>query len=330
MQRIEQMLTEVMTHFGLAKEFRQAGYYETVGQKQLFKDLKAVAQSGMLVALTGIIGCGKTTTLRKLFEVLLKEDKILVSKSLSVDKNRTTLTTLISALFYDLSNDYKECKIPSLGERRERELRGLIKKGKKPVVLFVDEAHDLHYNTLKGLKRLIEVIEDGGGILSVILAGHPKLKNDLRRPTMEEIGYRATIFTLEGMVGSQREYINWLIKSCVTEGTKISDILTVEAIELLSEKLRTPLQIHQHLMLAMEAAYQAGEKPITGVIVESVLSKQIDELEPRLTRHGYSVRSLAEQFNAKPAEIKLLFRGQLDASRTKELADQMLSAGLPI
>jgi hypothetical protein len=43
------MLTEVMTHFGLAKEFRQAGYYETVGQKQLFKDLKAVAQSGMLV-----------------------------------------------------------------------------------------------------------------------------------------------------------------------------------------------------------------------------------------------------------------------------------------
>jgi type II secretory pathway predicted ATPase ExeA len=313
MQRIEQMLTEVMTHFGLAKEFRQAGYYETVGQKQLFKDLKAVAQSGMLVALTGIIGCGKTTTLRKLFEVLLKEDKILVSKSLSVDKNRTTLTTLISALFYDLSNDYKETKIPSLGERRERELRDLIKKGKKPVVLFVDEAHDLHYNTL-----------------SVILAGHPKLKNDLRRPTMEEIGYRATIFTLEGMVGSQREYINWLIKSCVTEGTKISDILTVEAIELLSEKLRTPLQIHQHLMLAMEAAYQAGEKPITGVIVESVLSKQIDELEPRLTRHGYSVRSLAEQFNAKPAEIKLLFRGQLDASRTKELADQMLSAGLPI
>jgi type II secretory pathway predicted ATPase ExeA len=237
---------------------------------------------------------------------------------------------LISALFYDLSNDYKETKIPSLGERRERELRDLIKKGKKPVVLFVDEAHDLHYNTLKGLKRLIEVIEDGGGILSVILAGHPKLKNDLRRPTMEEIGYRATIFTLEGMVGSQREYINWLIKSCVTEGTKISDILTVEAIELLSEKLRTPLQIHQHLMLAMEAAYQAGEKPITGVIVESVLSKQIDELEPRLTRHGYSVRSLAEQFNAKPAEIKLLFRGQLDASRTKELADQMLSAGLPI
>ena len=198
------------------------------------------------------------------------------------------------------------------------------------MVLFVDEAHDLHYSTLKGLKRLIEVIEDGGGTLSVVLAGHPKLKNDLRRPTMEEIGYRSTILTLEGMVGSQREYITWLIESCVTEGTKLYEVLTLEAIELLSERLRTPLQIQQHLMLAMEAAYQAGEKPVTGVIVESVLSKQIDELEPKLTRHGYDVRGLAEQFNAKPAEIKLFFRGQLDAARTKELTEQMLIAGLPI
>ncbi len=118
----------------------------------------------------------------------------------------------------------------------------------------------------------------------------------------------------------------------------------MEAIELLSERLRTPLQIEQHLMLAMEAAYHVGEKPVTEAIVESVLSKQIDELEPKLTRHGYDVRGLAEQFNAKPTEIKLrhllggiippknavLFRGQLDAARTKELTDQMLTAGLAI
>lgn len=324
------MLTEVAIHFGLDKEFRQAGYHETAAQKQLLQDLKIAAQSGSLVALTGIIGSGKTTTLRRLFTVLMKENKILVSKSISIEKNRSTMTTLISALFYDLSTDDKEVKIPASGEKRERDLRDLIKKRKKPVVLFVDEAHDLHYSTLKGLKRLIEMVEDSGGILSVLLAGHPKLKNDLRRPTMEEIGSRSTILNLEGMVGSQREYITWLIDACGSEGTKLSDVLTVEAVEILSERLRTPLQIQQHLMLAMEAAYQAGEKPVTGAIVESVLSKQIDELEPKLTRHGYDLRGLADQFHAKPAEIKLLFRGQLDPARTKELTDQMLMAGLPI
>lgn len=323
------MLAEVMEHFGLVKEFRRAGYYETEPQKQMFKDIKAAIHSGKLVALTGIIGCGKTTTLRRLFDVLDKEGKILVSKSLSVDKDRATLSTLIAALFYDLSAD-KEVKIPTTGEKRERELRELVKKGKKPVALFVDEAHDLHSSTLTGLKRLIEVVEDGGGTLSVVLAGHPKLKNDLRRPTMEEIGYRATVFAFDGITGSQREYIAWLIAECVQQETEISQILEPEAVELLAARLRTPLQIEQHLTLAFEAAYLYGEKPVTTAIVETVLSKQIDDLEPTLTRHGYDVRSLAEQFNAKQSEIKSLFRGQLDPVRTRELQEQMLAAGLPI
>ncbi len=209
-------------------------------------------------------------------------------------------------------------KIPTAGEKRERELRELVKKGKKPVALFVDDAHDLHSSTLTELKRLVEVVEDGGGTLSVILADHPKLKNDLRRPTMEEIGYRATVFTFNGITGSQREYIKWLIEEFTQQGTEISEILEPETIELLAARLRTPLQIERHLTLAFEAAYLLGEKPVTAAIVESVLSKQIDDIEPTLTCHGYDVRSLAEQFNAKQSEIKSLFCGQLDPVRARE------------
>ena len=54
------------------------------------------------------------------------------------------------------------------------------------------------------------------------------------------------------------------------------------------------------------------------------------DLEPQLTRHGYNVRALAEQFNAKPAEIKRFLRGELDTTRTRELTDEMLAAGLPL
>lgn len=97
-------------------------------------------------------------------------------------------------------------QIPKQGERREGELQELVKKGTRPVALFVDEAHDLNGHTLIGLKRLMEVLEDGGGMLAVVLAGHPKLRNNLRRPTMEEIGYRTDIFTLDGIAGSQRDY----------------------------------------------------------------------------------------------------------------------------
>lgn len=47
-------------------------------QKQLFKDIKAAIYFGKLVALTGIVGCGKTVTLQRLQEILEKEGKILV------------------------------------------------------------------------------------------------------------------------------------------------------------------------------------------------------------------------------------------------------------
>lgn len=168
------------------------------------------------------------------------------------------------------------------------------------MALFVDEAHDLNGNTLTGLKRLMEVIEDGGGRLSVILARHPKLRNELRRPTMEEIGYRNDIFTLDRITGSQREYIQWLLKASTSKG-KPADILTTEAIDLLAMNLRTPLQVQLHLTLAMEAEYQTGEKPITATLAESVLSRQLDDLKPTLTRHGYRLKDMVEQFDAKPA-----------------------------
>jgi type II secretory pathway predicted ATPase ExeA len=323
------MSTEVREHYGLLRQFQKAGFYETDAQKQIFKDVKADILSGKLIALTGIIGCGKTVTLRKLEESMKQEGKVVVSRSYSVEKQRTTIETLISALFYDLSSE-KEVKIPTKPEKRERELYELIKTSKKPVVLIVDEAHELYSQTLTKIKRLIEMIEGGDGILSVLLAGHPKLRNDLRRPTMEEIGYRTTVYSLDNIIGSQRDYIEWLMNTCTARGTKVSDLLEPSAIDMLASVLRTPLQIEQYLTLAFEAAYLIGEKPVTAAIVESVLSKQINDLEPTLTRNGYNIKSLAEQFNAKPSEIKAFFRGEIEPARARNLQEQMLAAGLPL
>ena len=45
---------------------------------------------------------------------------------------------------------------------------------------------------------------------------------------------------------------------------------------------------------------------------------------------GYDIKDLAEQFDAKPVEIKALFRNALDVGRAAQLREQMLRAGLPI
>ena len=85
-------------------------------------------------------------------------------------------------------------------------------RGGKPVALFIDEAHDLHGKILNGLKRLMEVIARDGDSLSVALIGHPKLRNDLRRPTMEEICHRTDILSFEGLGEDARAYLDWLIE----------------------------------------------------------------------------------------------------------------------
>ena len=197
------------------------------------------------------------------------------------------------------------------------------------MALFIDDAHDLHPKTLTALKRLIELVAEGGGQLSIVLVGHPKLKNDLRRPKMEEIGDRTTVFEFGGLRDRQRDYIDWVLKASLDEGVAPDDVLTDEAATLLAAKLKTPLQIGQHLVRAFEAGFEIGAKPIDAGVVEAVLSSQLNDLEPQLTRNGYDLRSLVEQFNAKPAEIRRLLRGDLDAGRSQELMDEMRAAGLP-
>ena len=57
-----------------------------------------------------------------------------------------------------------------------------------------------------------------------------------------------------------------------------------------------------------------------------VLSRHIDDLEPTLTRNGYRMKDLVEQFNAKAHEFKSLFNNTLDPERASELRDKMLAA----
>jgi type II secretory pathway predicted ATPase ExeA len=323
------MRREIMEHYNIIQDFRNAEFHESEEHRQILREIEASLHHGSFMVLSGIVGCGKTTTLNRLQQKLTEKGDVLVAKSMSVDKERVSLSTLLLAMFYDLATE-KDFVIPTQSERRERALRELIRKRKKPVVLFIDEAHDLQSKTLVGLKRLMEMVRYGGGILSVVLAGHPKLKNDLRRPTMEEIGNRATVFSLDNAHGANREYIYWLLKQCVKPDTASNTLFQDEAIDLLAEKLATPLQIGQHVTLALEEAFHIGGQPVTVDVVDSVLAKDINEIEPILTRHGYGTKALTELLDINGAEVRKLLRGQLPPGRTNELQSQMLKVGLPL
>ena len=60
-------------------------------------------------------------------------------------------------------------------------------------------------------------------------------------------------------------------------------------------------------------------KPAAVEVVKSVLSRHMDDLEPRLVRHGCDARAVAELIGAKPGEVRLL-QGRLETGRARKMA----------
>jgi len=332
------MQTDTKNHFNLIRDFRHAGYFETEHLKKITSGIISAIKEGKLIAISGIVGSGKTTVLQRIQDKLKTEEDFIVSKSYSIEKHRVTLSTLVTALFLDLSNKKIgdiNVKIPSNHEKSTRKLISIIQDRGKNTVLFVDEAHDLHGQTLIGLKRLMESINNVKPKskklkLSVVLAGHPKLKNDLVRPNLEEIGSRSEIFTLDGITSSKREYIEWLLTTCSQKDTGIDTILTADALDFLAERLITPLQIEHYLTLALEEAYLVGIKPVSTEIVEAVIAKDINDPEPTLTRQGYNVKNLANVLNVKPIVIRSFLKGKLPQAVSQEIQAEMLAIGIHV
>ena len=86
----------------------------------------------------------------------------------------------------------------------------------------------------------------------------------------------------------------------------------------------------EYLSRAMDVGLRTGQKPITPELVSATLAPDFDDLEPRRTRQGYSVKVLSDQFQSKPIEIKRFLSGQLEPARTRELAGRMRMAGLSL
>jgi hypothetical protein len=110
------------------------------------------------------------------------------------------------------------------------------------------------------------------------------------------------VFEFEGIQGHQPRYITWLLEPCAPDVAP-SDILAPDALELLAERLITPLQMQHYLARILEQAHRFGEKPLTPTIVNATLAPDMHALEPTLTRYGYNVKALSELLHIRQAEV---------------------------
>ena len=184
------------------------------------------------------------------------------------------------------------------------------------------------YPNLFILKRLVELVCSSDCTLAVILGGHPKLSNDLKRPSMEEIGARSQIFYLNHWVENKLHYGSWLFKQCCSKDVTQDDIITTEAMEPLINSLVTPLQINHYLSRGLEQGYTIGVKPIIFDIIQSVLVPDLNSSTAELSRHGYNIQVLCEILNARSPKIRAYLQGHPNPNKAQDFANEIHKLGI--
>lgn len=140
------------------------------------------------VVITGEVGCGKTTLIRKLLSEF--DDNILVAKIFQTQLNEVEFLQAILVEF-GLNPFGGATKVELMDMLTTFLLESFMKK--KQLVLIVDEAQNLNQRVLEEIRLLSGLETDKQKILHVVLVGQPELNDVLDSPDMEQLLQRVRL-----------------------------------------------------------------------------------------------------------------------------------------
>jgi general secretion pathway protein A len=145
------------------------------------------AKKGFIV-ITGEVGTGKTTLLRKLMMHNLEG----TIHTVFVFNTYLDFTELLQVIHYDLGLGAKEAnKVKLLQELNEYLITQL--KQAHIVSVLVDEAQNLSDEALEGLRLLSNLETDREKLIQIVLMGQPELQARLDQPSLRQLKQRVAL-----------------------------------------------------------------------------------------------------------------------------------------
>jgi len=137
--------------------------------------------------LTGDIGSGKTTVVRRLLRQLGTQVAVgLISNTHS--RFRSIHGWALSALDIAPADDSEIAQYEALVDSFKREYQ----KGRRTLLIF-DEAQNLSVEVLEELRLLSNVNSEKDLILQILLVGQPELREKLSRPELKQFAQRISV-----------------------------------------------------------------------------------------------------------------------------------------
>jgi len=273
-REVKIMLTQqALKHFELSEDpfSKEPESKEDIFETDDFKQAKNVilyaVDKQRMVAVIGKWGCGKTTILDEVKEELEKHENIIISEALVPDKDRVKTVDIVDNLILDLSEETERPKRSY--NARARQLRRLVesqaKQGKK-IVVIIDDAQDLHIQTIIALRRMRDIHKFGmKRVISIIFLGQPKLKALLEKTP--EIGSRVPMAIIGSLNGKSADYLEFKLKRIEREG-----LFNRYALDAINRRVdgETPLKINLLAVKCLNLAAHRGFSEVNEEVVNLI------------------------------------------------------------
>ena len=284
---VEMISQEAMKHFKIFRNpfiddiQKDSDIFMSEEHRYIEAAMIDAARHGGFLAVIGEVGSGKSVMRRKVVEQLKKDGDVIVIFPQMIDKTRVNAASICDAIIMDLSESKPSMKLEAKTRQVHKLLLERAKQGFRSV-LIVEEAHDLHTNTLKYLKRFYELEDGYRKLLGIILVGQTELKNLFNEQAhieMREVIRRIQTAEIKGLNGNTKDYLNMKFKRI---GAKVDDIFEDGAFKALTQRLTTkdrrnqsishayPLIVNNYAAKAMNMAYEMGEKKVTEAVVMAI------------------------------------------------------------
>lgn len=214
--------------------------------------------------LTGVIGSGKTTLVRKLLQQL--RDGVQVGLVTHTHGRFQSIHGWVLSALGITPQDTSEV---GLHEALQRTLIQQYAKGGR-TLLIIDEAQNLSIEILEQLRLLSNINSEKDLLLQILLVGQPELRLKLSRPELRQFAQRvAVFFDLERLDREEtHEYVRHRLQ--VAGGNPA--LFRPEAIDLIHARTRgTPRLVNLMCDFALVYGFAEKRTEIDGELVSQVV-----------------------------------------------------------